>query len=53
MAPRHCLAALLALSCATAPRTFRDKPVLWNDDDRRPFAPKPRYYGSPSPDRRR
>jgi len=47
MAPRHCLAALLLLSCATAPRTFRDKPVLWTDDDRRPFAPKPRYYGSP------
>ena len=47
MAPRHCLAALLALSCATAPRTFRDKPVLWTDDDRRPFAPRPRYYGSP------
>src|SRR5262249_44476044 len=45
---RHCLAALLALSCASGPRTFRDEPVVWTGEgDKRPFAPRPEYFGSP------
>lgn len=41
------LLALALVSCATAPRPYRAQPVLWKDDDQRPFAPKPEYYGSP------
>jgi hypothetical protein len=47
MGRSHLLAALFLVSCASGPRPFRDKDVLWADDDRRPFAPKPEYYGSP------
>ena len=47
MAPRRALWALLLVACATAPRPFRDRPIVWVDDDRRPFAPRPEYYGSP------
>ena len=47
MARRHLLVALAIASCATPPRPFRDQPVVWTDDDRRPFAPRPEYYGSP------
>src|SRR5215471_815336 len=47
MGRRHFLAALFLVSCASGPRPFRDKDVLWADDDKGPFAPKPEYYGSP------
>jgi len=47
MGRRHLLAALFLVSCAGGPRPFRDKDVLWTDDDERPFAPRPEYYGSP------
>jgi hypothetical protein len=41
------LLALALASCATGPRPYRSQPVVWTDDDERPFAPKPGYYGSP------
>ena len=47
MARSHLLLALALASCASGPRPFRSQPVLWTDDDRRPFAPRPEYYGSP------
>jgi hypothetical protein len=47
MGRRHLLAALFLVSCAGGPRPFRDKDVLWTDDDERPFASRPEYYGSP------
>ncbi|HEY1907080.1 MAG TPA: hypothetical protein VGG91_13625 [Myxococcaceae bacterium] len=47
MGRKHLLAALFLVSCAGGPRPFRDKDVLWTDDDERPFSPRPEYYGSP------
>ena len=47
MARSHLLLVLALASCATAPRPYRAQPVVWTDDDRRPFAPRPEYFGSP------
>jgi len=47
MARSHLLLALALVSCATGPRPYRAQPVVWTDDDQRPFAPKPEYFGSP------
>lgn len=37
----------LAAACAGAPRRFPLREPLWEDPDRRPFAPKPESYFSP------
>jgi len=34
-------AAPLVVACSSGPRHFSTAPVLWTDDDRRPFLPKP------------
>ena len=47
MGRSHLLLALALASCATGPRPYRAQPVVWTDDDRRPFAPRPEYFGSP------